>query len=162
MYMSKSFAPKLSRRTATPPALFVQKDEATSTNSVNTSHALLPVVAGLASGWPAASKHLPPRSPPVYVPATKVGPVQVVLVIASLTWPLDGVAPAASAVGKRRAMHVVMTRRRRIRCHSFGRRRRHEFRGVTVAGSKPREGNVRSTTLGLVLRAADRPFAQQS
>ena len=60
-----SFVPKLSRRTATPPALFVQKEGATFTFSVKTSQALDPDVACGDFGWPEASKHFAPRSPEV-------------------------------------------------------------------------------------------------
>jgi hypothetical protein len=121
MYMSMSFAPKPSRRTATPPALFVQNDAATSTKRVNTSQAPLPVIGGVASGWPDASKHFAPRSPPVYVPARKVGPDQVAVETVSLTWPLEGVAANTGDAGMSSERHAAMTRARRIPMNSFGR-----------------------------------------
>src|SRR6266446_5779362 len=115
MYMSISFAPKLSRRTATPPAVFVQNDGATPTVREYTSHAPEPVVGGVASGCPVESKHLPPRSPLVYVPAANVGPAQFAVVATLSTDPLAGVAARAvgeSVASSARTMLVTTNRRK--------------------------------------------------
>src|SRR6266566_1227398 len=104
-----SLAPKLSRRTATPPAVFVQKLGATVTLSVKTSQASEPAFEGGDLG-PVAPKHLAPRSPPVYV-----APCQLTVVVVLLTDPLAGVAArvAGESVASNARTVLITTSRRK-------------------------------------------------
>src|SRR5437867_4007239 len=109
-----SLAPKLSRRTATPPAVVVQKLGATVTLSVKTSQASEPALEGGDFG-PVAPKHLAPRSPPVYVPPANVAPCQLRVVVVLLTDPLAGVAArvAGESVASNARTVLITTSRRK-------------------------------------------------
>src|SRR2546423_4799538 len=107
-YRSMSLAPKLSRRTATPPAVLVQKLGATVTLSVKTSQASAPAFEGGDFG-PVAPKHLAPRSPPVYVPPANVAPCQLIAVVVLLTDPLGGVAARLAGERVARSARTMVT-----------------------------------------------------